>query len=114
MHWLTGDVHCERDVTQPLPDLGEVMLLRLPASRDLPPVNPRYAAGSLVVSAAMFESRGTAATTAAAAVGALRGRAGRPVASETARRVQRIHLSKSEAICNGSCKSNGWQQSNFR
>lgn len=71
-------MYCKRDVTQTLPDLGEVMLLRFPASRDLPRVNPRYAAGSLVVSAAIFESQRTA--TVAAAVGALRGRAHRPVA----------------------------------
>lgn len=71
-------MYCKRDVTQTSPDLGEVMLLRFPASRDLPLLNPRYAAGSLVVSAAMFENPRTA--TVAAAVGALRGRAHRPVA----------------------------------
>lgn len=61
-----------------LPDLGKVMLHRLPASRVVPLVNPRYAAGSLVVPAAMFEIPSPAAV--AAAVGALQGRAQRPVA----------------------------------
>lgn len=71
-------MYCNRDVTQTLPDLGKVMLLRLPASRAVPLVNPPYAAGSLVVPAAMFEIPSLAAV--AAAVGALRGRAHRPVA----------------------------------
>lgn len=71
-------MYCNRDVTQTLPDLGKVMLLRLPASRAVPLVNPPYAAGSLVVPAAMFEIPSPAAV--AAAVGALRGRAHRPVA----------------------------------
>lgn len=70
-------MHCNRVVTQTLPDLGKVMLLRLPASRVVPRVNPHYAAGSLVVPAAMFKSPSTATAT---AVGALRGRAHRPVA----------------------------------
>lgn len=58
------------------------MLSRLPASRVVPPINPRYDAAPTVVPAAMFEWPSPAA---AAAVRALRGRVLRPVAFGGAR-----------------------------
>lgn len=70
--------NCNHDATQALLDLGKEMLFRLPASRVVPPINPRYDAVPTVVSAAMFEWPSPAA--AAAAVRSLRGRVLCPVA----------------------------------
>lgn len=69
--------NCNHDATQALLDLSKGMLFRLPASRVVPPINPRYDTGPTVVPAAMF---GWPSPAAAAAVRALRGRVLCPVA----------------------------------